>query len=546
MKNIALLVAMIAVVSFDAIAQRIETKIRTNSTFIRTLGQCEVGDKTVDCLIPINELKALPKGSVITYRLDRTLNPIPYKSTSGKMKRATRGFIGGILIKSVPNRHSEYWNDERIEEINSKRIYIHSSSINRREFVIEKYGEEVPGEPARYDYEYSWKKFNPAGNWAYYVDRAFQGATIDIVTEAPKDFGDFCPNYEKLEAREDKIAVWTEMFAQLAKYESAFFPLTQNDEGLFDPRNQGVLSRGLLQISYGSTRRPAYTDQGCKPTGQDDMYDPKMNLTCGVAIVSYLSGKAECLSCKRNGRWRGAAAYWSTLRDPYEVPCSVCADGKVTIGKKGKVIKAMKEFAPCKEGYASPFVESAGGGGGQEEVPGDVDDPTVPEEQPTQPDEPAQPQEPTQPEQTDDSAMEGQMVETPAEPEERALPEQPAPVDDSAMEGHMVEPETTEPETQPAPEVVEPENQPAPEVVEPEAQPAPEATQPELTQPAASTPPLPVRNPQRGNATDTTTSSDDNEDEDAITGFFRGVGDWFRDNFSGSGSSQTTDPDDRR
>lgn len=91
----------------------------------------------------------------------------------------------------------------------------------------------------------------------------------------------------------------------MAKYESSFKPDTKfNETGHL----QGVVSRGLLQISKDSANQSAYN---CGITSAEQLHDPKINLQCGLKILAYQARKSGTLM---DGAKGGCSAYWSVCR----------------------------------------------------------------------------------------------------------------------------------------------------------------------------------------------------------------------------------------
>lgn len=146
---------------------------------------------------------------------------------------------------------------------------------------------------------------------------------------------ELCPRFYDL-AHASKVDVWTEIFINMIRYESAFDPSTLYLEpNVVDRHGVRVTSRGLLQISIESAN-----GYGCKIARESDLHDPYIGLNCGVQIMERLVAKSQFAVGKHgDGRWRGGAAYWAVLRH------------RPNLGDKNKypaIAKKVREFAHCK------------------------------------------------------------------------------------------------------------------------------------------------------------------------------------------------------
>lgn len=112
-----------------------------------------------------------------------------------------------------------------------------------------------------------------------------------------------------------------QLISIMAKYESSFDPKVKfNETGHL----QGVVSRGLLQISQDSANQSAY---GCGIKKADDLHNAEINLKCAVKILAYQAKKSGTLIDEPK---KGCAAYWS-----------VCRKGS---GSYPKIMKYMGQF----------------------------------------------------------------------------------------------------------------------------------------------------------------------------------------------------------
>ena len=119
-----------------------------------------------------------------------------------------------------------------------------------------------------------------------------------------KDAARFCPKYLSL-SKTDKIVMWSTLIVAVSKYESGYNP----NSVFHEPAPLNVDSIGLLQLSYGDTFCPKSKSQG-------DLKDPFVNLNCGVKIMAKWINQDGVV---QNSDKRGAARYWSVLRDGHHV-----------------------------------------------------------------------------------------------------------------------------------------------------------------------------------------------------------------------------------
>ncbi len=173
------------------------------------------------------------------------------------------------------------------------------------------------------------------------MEKDFQGALF--LKKAPKDIKTFCPKYEKLDNK-GKRKFWAHLVTSMAKYESNFKSATVYDESRTSKSLKGVVSKGMLQLSIGSATQAAYVKRGCpiRKEHPKDLFIPRKNLACGFAIIDQLTHRDGCISCSEK---KGAAAYWSVLREPYPIKDS--KTGKTIMGgKKAQVIATIKKKYP--------------------------------------------------------------------------------------------------------------------------------------------------------------------------------------------------------
>ncbi len=146
-----------------------------------------------------------------------------------------------------------------------------------------------------------------------------------------KDVKAFCPKYNYLN-NEEKEDFFANLITVMTSYESSYNPQTTLKE------NNGNISAGLLQISYGSLNS-LYRKNGCHVINSaSDLRDPRKNIQCGLGIISTLVKKDKHLATGKN---LGASRYWSVLREPYSVYIK-SLNKTVKIGKRNNIIKDLK------------------------------------------------------------------------------------------------------------------------------------------------------------------------------------------------------------
>ena len=155
----------------------------------------------------------------------------------------------------------------------------------------------------------AWSTENPDGSWTRITEQAVaQSALVHLV---PADVQNFCPSYARL-TQKQRSQFWVALFSAMAKPESNFKPHSFYQEKFNDGKGRPVISRGLLQISHESANQPRYS---CGVKQPHSLHDPKVNLSCGVKIMSKWVKTDGVIS---QSGWsktpKGGARYWSTLR----------------------------------------------------------------------------------------------------------------------------------------------------------------------------------------------------------------------------------------
>ena len=155
----------------------------------------------------------------------------------------------------------------------------------------------------------AWSEKNPDGSWTRITERAV--AQSPLVKLVPADVQNFCPRYASL-PQQQRSQFWVALFSAMAKPESNFKPQSFYQEKFKDGKGRRVISRGLLQISHESANQPRYA---CDVKQPQHLHDPKVNLSCGVKIMSKWVKTDGVIT---QPRWskdpKGGGRYWSTLR----------------------------------------------------------------------------------------------------------------------------------------------------------------------------------------------------------------------------------------
>lgn len=117
----------------------------------------------------------------------------------------------------------------------------------------------------------------------------------------------FIPGYNRLTSVR-QLKFWGELIIAMAKYESAWDP-----HNIFhEPPPLSVDSVGLLQLSYEDEMpyHLEHLDRAAK-----DLEKPLVNIRCALKIFSDLLARDGTVTRLINQKHRGAAAYWSVIRE---------------------------------------------------------------------------------------------------------------------------------------------------------------------------------------------------------------------------------------
>ncbi len=155
--------------------------------------------------------------------------------------------------------------------------------------------------------------------WTEHLYNAVAADGPNLIAANPKNIQHFCPNYKTLD-KEKRIAFWVRLISVMSGYESSYNPKTS-----FKEPSSGVLSSGLMQISFRSSQDPHYDCTMIDPEkekGQADLFDPKKNLSCAVRIINrWIGHDGTIVEYANNDNgveddevWKGLARYWGVFR----------------------------------------------------------------------------------------------------------------------------------------------------------------------------------------------------------------------------------------
>lgn len=322
--------------------QRIETKVTSSSgTGIYTKEVDENGE------VYLKKFMELPKDAKLSFRPVASLIRPLVERDSGKRVASAGRYFGKLLIEKKGLGRSEW---KKAQEANALEIYVYEWSIDKSSYLRALFDHPVTNKADKFEYreDFAWDSISTKGLWTSQAAQILKSTGGGLIDNAPEDVVDFCPNYFELE-EQGKVAFWIHLLNSIAKRESAFDPLVGNDESNFGGAGANqVVSRGLLQISYDSSKARVYRQSGCAAKDADALHTFEDNITCGVAIFSHWAREDGCISCKNEaGKNLGIARYWSTLRERYEVPCKICSSGVAKIGYKDQIIEEIKATKTC-------------------------------------------------------------------------------------------------------------------------------------------------------------------------------------------------------
>lgn len=338
------LTTLFLVSSVSAQAQNANLDQRVNSETTRDTGIYIIGPTQHNGADVLEKVYELPKGAKFSFRASVSLTRPQLKADSGNIVNSAGRYFGSLIIDTSS---VSFLQRRRVEELNRQRIFIYEWHIDKETYLKQIF-DIAPVDKAVYlNDNFEWDRISTKGLWTTEAARILQTQGREMLINPPSDVDEFCPNYQNLNLN-GKTAFWIHLLNSIAKRESAFDPMVGNDESHFGSNNQGVISRGLLQISLSSVGSRHYRGNGCTARSAEDLHTVSGNLECGVAIFNHWVKTDDCISCKdKNGNNRGIARYWSTLRERYQVSCSVCSSGVANIGYREQIIAETSSTSTC-------------------------------------------------------------------------------------------------------------------------------------------------------------------------------------------------------
>lgn len=144
--------------------------------------------------------------------------------------------------------------------------------------------------------------------WVQHIYGELPILGTNLLTVQPVDYKTFCPKYNALnESRKKQF--WALFTLAIARYESALDPKTAYKESFTDNTGKRVISRGLLQISFESSK-----GYYCGFTTAQEIHHPTKNLSCGIRILNKWMKTDSRIASKVGSKWKGGARYWAVLR----------------------------------------------------------------------------------------------------------------------------------------------------------------------------------------------------------------------------------------
>ncbi len=178
-----------------------------------------------------------------------------------------------------------------------------------------------------------WEGNTQGAELEYFAKAALNQHGQDLLKAVPDDIETYCPNYYR-STYEQRLDFWAGFISSLSHFESSHQNHVWYQERFNDVQGNPVISRGLLQISIESGN-----GYGCGLTDQQQLHDPKTNISCGVRILNRWVGQEDKVVSGRGGwwvfgsSWKGAARYWSPFRDP---------------NKRNRIASATRDLPYCK------------------------------------------------------------------------------------------------------------------------------------------------------------------------------------------------------
>lgn len=163
----------------------------------------------------------------------------------------------------------------------------------------------------------AWDSKSSGGLWTQTVLLEYQERKSSLDQAA--DLPDFCPGFFSA-SKEQKETCWLRLISAMAYFESTFNPKATYKE------HTGTLSIGLLMMN---------ADHCPKANTETALKDGVNNIHCAMTRMERLIKRDQAISGPKEAR--GAAAYWSVLRPPYQFR-------DLRLGKKQHIQKFTKTY----------------------------------------------------------------------------------------------------------------------------------------------------------------------------------------------------------
>lgn len=157
-------------------------------------------------------------------------------------------------------------------------------------------------------YTWDWRRDHP--EYHVLAKKMILEEAPQILETIPHDIKNYCPDYKE-RTLEERLEFWGLLLSCISWMESSHRTEHFYEEvGITDSSGENVISRGLLQFSYESAT--GYLSSLESP---EELHDPNISLRVGaIALRRFITGD-QVISAGRKGSWRGAARYWSVLRN---------------------------------------------------------------------------------------------------------------------------------------------------------------------------------------------------------------------------------------
>lgn len=144
--------------------------------------------------------------------------------------------------------------------------------------------------------------------WVQHIYRELPTLGTNLLTVKPADTKIFCPKYNSLTLSRKK-QFWAFFTLAIARFESNLDPTVAYKENFTDNTGKRVISRGLLQISFESSK-----GYYCGFQTPQEIHHPTKNLSCGIRILDKWMKTDSRIASRVGSKWKGGARYWAVLR----------------------------------------------------------------------------------------------------------------------------------------------------------------------------------------------------------------------------------------